>query len=168
MHRLLLVSVLFAASACISSADKCATGVNDVLTAGGCALGGGFEAALDRQRSELARLQQERQISDLERLSLERSAESLAGEIFEYQEELDRMELDLLGLQNEIERRSTKLDADRARQSVLREEVAKLRQRLADEKRSQTAEKEQILSLKSEVARRQSVVELMLRDIPVE
>ncbi len=171
MLRILLVAIGVAAiAACTSDPKRCAYdspegGPNTPWAAVGCDLGGGFNAALERQRLELNRLQSEMETTELQARLLEREAAALDGQIRRYHEELDAISSDLETLHDKLSRATPSAKEKRALREVLLEEIQYLRAVLKEEKAKDQAIKAEIIKFRKEVDRRQIALEALTIDV---
>lgn len=160
--------VFLAIAACISAPEPCAEGVDDVVTAARCSFGGGFDAALEQQRRELARLQEERRLTDLERIALEREADRLSGQKAAYLAKLDVLNGELVEIRTGLIAAEELNETQSALKIVLLDEVASLQALLADEQQTTNAQREEIIALTSQVESRKTVLASLTRNVLVE
>ena len=161
--------VLIVCTSCETNPEDCSPqDVNNVLKAGSCLIGGGMAEAVQRQKDELERLVQQRQLTELETLALQKRSSRMAQTISLYRTELDERKRELELLKLDLDRFVASTTEKRAKQQVLQEAIEQLNSELETEKLKTQVTQDEVFKLVSDVERRRAVIKALTVDILVE
>ena len=153
---------------CSSNPTHCATAETNFVTSAGCIVGGGYDAALEAQRIEIDRLQDQIQFTRDELIAIDRRAKQLAGDVASYRAEIDSRDQELAQLRAEIAKLSPEVKAKNMEKSTLMSEVDAMRALLADARKQLEPDEGRIRVLTLEVERRKRVIENLMKAVVVE
>lgn len=165
---LLFASGLLLAS-CASASECDPNAVGNVLQSFGCNVGGGFDAHLEEQRTELAAVVEETELTEAETARIEADAERYATDREAWQRKMQQLDAQLALLQLDVIQTEASNAEEEAMLQALREELDETQRRLSVAQAQTTpVDPAEITQLQTDIAERKKAITEILETIVAE